>query len=215
MTRKNAKTLESSSRWLDIRSVTMKSISWLLCIAEFALFLVSVFGNLLVLIVMLGEKQQRTASKNCYVIAIAFIDFLSAVFAIPFNLYWLLSSELDNSFDLCIWMTSANIVLCLILINLLVSLSADRYWAVCHPMFYFQYKNSAYRRWVILMCVALGSIGAVPLVWNNKSSNTCYVIDVLSFGFLFLCCFWTLTSSAIIITFYGLIYKSLANHVRS
>lgn len=191
----------------------MKPISLLLCIAEFALFLISVVGNFLVLFVMLREKRHRNASKNCYVIAIAFIDFVSALFAIPFNLFWLLSTELDNNFDLCIWMTSVNIVLCLILINLLVSLSADRYWAVCHPMFYFQYKNSAYRRWVILMCMVLGSIGFVPLVWNNSESDSCYVIDVLSFGFLFLCCFWTLTSSIIIIAFYGLIYRSIVNHV--
>lgn len=193
----------------------MESISLLLGSIEIVLFVVSVFGNLLVLIVMLGNKQHRNASKNCYVIAIAFIDLASAVFAIPFSLYWLLSSDLDNNFDLCIWMTSANIVLCLILINLLVSLSADRYWAVCHPLFYYQYKNSAYRRWVILMCVALGFTGSLPLVWNNKDSNSCYVIDVLSYGFLFLCCFWTLASSAIIISFYALIYKSIADHVSS
>lgn len=53
----------------------------------FVFFVMSVFGNLLVLIVMLNKKTLRQTSANYYIISIAIVDFVSGAFAIPFFAY--------------------------------------------------------------------------------------------------------------------------------
>lgn len=56
-------------------------------IVAFVFFVMSVFGNLMVLIVMLNKKTLRQTSANYYIISIAIVDFVSGAFAIPFFAY--------------------------------------------------------------------------------------------------------------------------------
>lgn len=53
---------------------------------EVVLFVMSVVGNMLVLIVMVREKNLRESPANYYIIAIAVADLVTGVFAIPFYL---------------------------------------------------------------------------------------------------------------------------------
>lgn len=53
----------------------------------FIFFVMSVFGNLLVLVVMLNKKTLRQTSANYYIISIAIVDLISGAFAIPFFAY--------------------------------------------------------------------------------------------------------------------------------
>lgn len=126
-----------------------------------------------------------------------------------------MSFEAHVSHEFCVWMMSLVIVMFGVTINLLVALSVDRYWAICHPMSYFVVKNAGFKKWIIVSCVALGVVlGSLPaLGWSNSSIYSCYVVDVLSFGFMFLCCLWTLGSTLLIIILYGLIYKEISEHV--
>lgn len=113
-------------------------------------------------------------------------------------------------------MTSFIFVMFGININLLVALSANRYWAVCHPTSYFTSKENGYQKWIIFTSVFIGTIlGILPAIgWNSGYfDGACYLVDLVSFSYLFLCCSWTLASSVVIIILYGLIYKSLAKHV--
>lgn len=114
------------------------------------------------------------------------------------------------------WMTSFIFVMFGININLLVALSANRYWAVCHPTSYFTSKENGYQKWIIFTSVSIGfCLGSLPAFgWNSGYfDGACYLLDLVSFSYLFLCCSWTLASSIVIIVLYGLIYKSLAKHV--
>lgn len=53
---------------------------------EVILFIMSVVGNMLVLIVMIREKGLREAPANYYIIAISVADLVTGAFAIPFFL---------------------------------------------------------------------------------------------------------------------------------
>lgn len=56
-------------------------------LVAFLFFVMSVGGNLLVIIVMLRNKNLRKISANYYIIAIAIVDLVSGAFAIPFFVY--------------------------------------------------------------------------------------------------------------------------------
>lgn len=115
-------------------------------------------------------------------------------------------------------MTSFIFVMFGITINLLVALSAHRYWAVCRPTSYYVHKQARHVMWIISICVLMGAVlGTLPATigWNSGIfDGKCFLIDLISFSFIYLCCFWTLGATAIIIALYGLIYKSISDYVR-
>lgn len=115
-------------------------------------------------------------------------------------------------------MTSFIFVMFGISINLLVALTAHRYWAVCRPTSYYVHKQAGHIKWVIAVCVSIGVVvGTLPATigWNSGVfDGKCFLMDLISFGFLYLCCIWTLGATTIIIVLYGLIYKSISDYVR-
>lgn len=51
------------------------------------LFLMSFFGNLLIIIVMCKNKALKETSANCFIVAIAAADWISGTFVIPLSIY--------------------------------------------------------------------------------------------------------------------------------
>lgn len=52
------------------------------------ILIMSFFGNLLVIIVMVKEKKMRETSANCFIVTIAIVDLISGAFALPLATYW-------------------------------------------------------------------------------------------------------------------------------
>lgn len=106
-------------------------------------------------------------------------------------------------------------MLCGIQMNLLVALSADRYYAVCKPLEYFKQKSSGCQNIIALVSIVIGIAVGIPMMLgaNNEASQTCFVVDILSFHYLVLGCIWTIVTSVVIIIFYGLIYKFISDYV--
>lgn len=70
----------------------IKSYKVAFAIVYGVIFVVSFFGNLLVIIVMVKEKKLRETSANCFIITIAAIDLISGAFALPLATYWVRDS---------------------------------------------------------------------------------------------------------------------------
>lgn len=123
----------------------------------------------------------------------------------------------DKNYPLCIVLGSINIFVNVVQINLIIALSVDRYWAVCHPVSYFQWRNSNHKTWIILGSVFLGAlIGTIPLIeWHEKVFEICFPENIFSPRFLNFCSVFMVFSCTIIVTIYTLIYKSISAHVSS
>lgn len=51
------------------------------------IFIMSFFGNLLVIIVMIKERELRETSANCFIVSIAAVDLISGAFMLPIATY--------------------------------------------------------------------------------------------------------------------------------
>lgn len=103
-------------------------------------------------------------------------------------------------------------------INLLVAISADRYWAVCQPISYHVLKSSGYKKWIIAGCVVIGMVIVSPPILGWKKgcfSKGCFYDKTYAkmFDHLDYWIYWTCCATAAIITLYGLIFKSISDRV--
>lgn len=112
-----------------------------------------------------------------------------------------------------LWNVSTMLMMFLALINLQVAFSADRYWAICHPMKYFMCSNKRYRKWLILLCIVLGAaMGCLHLFGWNGCSEECGIYE-LSDSYKVSFFLWTFISTFAIFTLNGLIIFSIIKHV--
>lgn len=103
-------------------------------------------------------------------------------------------------------------------INLLVAISADRYWAVCQPISYHVLKRSGYKKLVIAGCVVIGMVIVSPPILGWKEGcfpKGCFYDKTYAkmFDHLNYWIYWTCGATAAIVTLYGLIFKSISDRV--
>lgn len=173
--------------------------------------IVSLFGNLIVIYVMLSEKKLRKKS-SFYIISIAFADLVSSCFVSLLTasrslIFWNPSKKFDS--EVCLWLASFFLALTAASILQLVFVSVDRFWAICHPISYHT-RPPSYAKIIICMCWIAGIIfGCIPL-FNKWTADNCALHDshyqlLSSLG---------IVSAVIIIILYILIYKAFLKHVR-
>lgn len=100
--------------------------------------------------------------------------------------------------------------------NLLIVLSADRYWAICMPLSHKVHKDAVNKKIIIFGCIFVGVFtGSFPIMGWNKDIYAfgCYPLEMFSPGHLVFCSVWILASTAIISTFYLFIFKAIRDHV--
>lgn len=92
--------------------------------------------------------------------------------------------------------------------GLQVSLSADRFWAVRHPVSYHVMVQPGYKKWAIGACLAVGfleiGIDVISRTFFDSAINYHLECGMAT---------WIILSAVAILVLYGLIFKSLLTRV--
>ncbi|XP_045773792.1 dopamine D2-like receptor [Maniola jurtina] len=169
---------------------------WALSLIIFPLL--TLFGNVLVIISVARERSLQTAT-NYFIVSLAVADLLVAVVVMPFGVYYLFNGVWGLPPVVCDCYIAIDVTCSTSSIFNLVAISVDRYIAVTQPIKYAKHKSNA-RVWVMIAVAWLvsGAIGSpVVLGLNNtpdRSPNQClfnstdYVI-YSSLGSFYIPCF--------------------------
>ncbi|XP_073702369.1 cholecystokinin receptor [Garra rufa] len=97
------------------------------------IFLLSVFGNLLIIVVLVVNKRMRTVT-NSFLLSLAISDLMMAVFCMPFTLIPNLLEDFIFGAAMCkIVAYLMGISVCISTFSL-VAIAIERYSAICNPL---------------------------------------------------------------------------------
>ncbi|KAM6945385.1 LOW QUALITY PROTEIN: cholecystokinin receptor-like [Aplochiton taeniatus] len=122
------------------------------------IFLLSVFGNLLILVVLALNKRMRTVT-NCFLLSLALSDLMMAVFCMPFTLVPNILEDFTFGGAMCKTVTYFMGISVSISTFSLVAIAFERYSAICNPLKSraWQTRSHAYRviagTWVLSLVV--------------------------------------------------------------
>ncbi|XP_076120165.1 cholecystokinin receptor [Alosa pseudoharengus] len=97
------------------------------------IFLVSVFGNLLIIVVLMVNKRMRTVT-NSFLLSLAISDLMMAVFCMPFTLIPNLLEDFIFGAAMCKIVSYLMGVSVSISTFSLVAIAIERYSAICNPL---------------------------------------------------------------------------------
>ncbi|XP_068153752.1 uncharacterized protein AdoR isoform X2 [Drosophila tropicalis] len=183
---------------------------------EILVAIVSIIGNVLVIIVFRRERKLRRRT-NYYIVSLAMADFLVGSLGVPFAI--LASIGLPHNLHACLFTVSLLVVLCTISIFCLVAVSVDRYWAILYPMAYSRNVRTRTAIVIISMCWVAGSIvGFLPLFgWHADvgPNQECLFVEVMDYDYLVFLYFATIITPALLmLAFYTHIYRVIIKQVR-
>ncbi|KAH8385984.1 hypothetical protein KR200_011737 [Drosophila serrata] len=183
---------------------------------EVLVAIVSIIGNVLVIIVFRRERKLRRRT-NYYIVSLAMADFLVGSLGIPFAI--LASLGLPRNLHACLFTCSLLVVLCTISIFCLVAVSVDRYWAILYPMAYSRNVRTRTAIVIISMCWVAGTIvGFLPLFgWHADvgDNQECLFVEVMDYDYLVFLYFATIiTPTLLMLAFYTHIYRVIIKQVR-
>ncbi|XP_068612627.1 cholecystokinin receptor-like [Brachionichthys hirsutus] len=134
------------------------------------IFLLSVFGNLLIIVVLMLNKRMRTVT-NCFLLSLAVSDLMMAVFCMPFTLIPNILEDFIFGRAMCKAVSYFMGISVSISTFSLVAIAIERYSAICNPLKSrsWQTRSHAYR--VIAATWALSLLIMVPyLVFSHLRS---------------------------------------------
>ncbi|XP_068089482.1 trace amine-associated receptor 4-like [Hyperolius riggenbachi] len=111
--------------------------SWLMYIVMSGIVLVTIMGNLLVIILVSHFKQLHNAT-NVLILSLAVADFLVGLLVMPYSMVRTVTSCWYFGEVFCKMHTCFDVLLCTSSIFHLLFISVDRYYAICHPLHYYK-----------------------------------------------------------------------------
>ncbi|MFT7810182.1 5-hydroxytryptamine receptor 4-like [Arapaima gigas] len=137
--------------------------------------LMSVLGNLLVMVAVCKDRQLRKIKTNYFIVSLAFADLLVSVLVMPFGAIELIHQNWIYGETFCLVRTSLDVLLTTASILHLCCISLDRYYAICCQPLVYRNKMTPLR--VALMlggCWVIPSfISFLPIMqgWNSIGIN--------------------------------------------
>ncbi|XP_036424391.1 5-hydroxytryptamine receptor 4 isoform X1 [Colossoma macropomum] len=146
--------------------------------------LMSVLGNLLVMVAVCKDRQLRKIKTNYFIVSLAFADLLVSVLVMPFGAIELIHQNWIYGETFCLVRTSLDVLLTTASILHLCCISLDRYYAICCQPLVYRNKMTPMR--VALM---IGGCWIIPTVisflpimqgWNSIGIN--HLIEARKFS---------------------------------
>ncbi|XP_031444599.1 cholecystokinin receptor type A [Phasianus colchicus] len=191
------------------------------------IFLLSVLGNILVITVLIRNKQMRTVT-NTFLLSLAVSDLMLCLFCMPFTLIPNLLKDFIFGSTVCKTATYFMGISVSVSTFNLVAISLERYSAICKPLQsrVWQTKSHALKVIAATWCVSFTIMSPYPIYsklvpftkYNNSTANMCRLLwpsDVIQqswYTFLLLILF--LIPGIIMMVAYGLISLELYRGIK-
>ncbi|NWI28525.1 CCKAR protein, partial [Sula dactylatra] len=191
------------------------------------IFVLSVLGNVLVITVLIRNKQMRTVT-NTFLLSLAVSDLMLCLFCMPFTLIPNLLKDFIFGSTVCKTATYFMGVSVSVSTFNLVAISLERYSAICKPLQsrVWQTKSHALKVIAATWCVSFTIMSPYPIYsklvpftkYNNTTANMCRLLwpsDIIQqswYTFLLLILF--LIPGIIMMVAYGLISLELYRGIK-
>ncbi|PVD35196.1 hypothetical protein C0Q70_06477, partial [Pomacea canaliculata] len=132
-----------------------------------AIFLLSVVGNVLVMLTLARNKKMRTVT-NVFLLNLAVSDMLLAVFCMPFTLVPVLLQNFIFGAAMCVIIRYLQGVSVSVSCFTLVAISLERYFAICRPLHSRSWQTLSHAYKSIAVCWTLAFVIMIPLAVYHR-----------------------------------------------
>ncbi|XP_077354112.1 5-hydroxytryptamine receptor 4 isoform X2 [Festucalex cinctus] len=129
----------------------------LLAITLSVIIIMTVFGNLLVMVALCKDRHLRKKKTNYFIVSLAFADLLVALVVMPFAAIELTTGVWKYGEIFCLVRTSLDVLLTTASILHLCCIALDRYYAICCQPLVYRHKMTPLR-----VAVMLGGCWLIP-----------------------------------------------------
>ncbi|XP_029939992.1 5-hydroxytryptamine receptor 4 [Salarias fasciatus] len=114
------------------------------------IIIMTVFGNLLVMVALCKDRHLRKKKTNYFIVSLAFADLLVALVVMPFAAIELTTGQWRYGEIFCLVRTSLDVLLTTASILHLCCIALDRYYAICCQPLVYRHKMTPLRVAVML-----------------------------------------------------------------
>lgn len=169
------KIVETLKSTIDIFSVSSSGVVTFLAILYGFISLVAVFGNGLVILVVLKKKNMQTLT-NIFIANLAFADVALGIFVIPFQFQAVVLQRWVFSDFMCNVAPFVKILSVNVSVLTLTLIAIDRYMAVIHPLHAGFRKRVAVV--VLLVIWLISTLSALPVAFYYTIQNMFRIKDI-------------------------------------
>ncbi|XP_036406127.1 trace amine-associated receptor 13c-like [Megalops cyprinoides] len=166
-----------SSNFSCFERLSVTTVDVLLYVAAAAAVLLTVFGNLLVIISICHFKQLHTPT-NLLLLSLAVADFLVGLIVMPFHFFQLIESHWCFGAVYCTIFTVVAFCLTCVSVYNVACIAVDRYIALCNP-FLYSTRITVNVTLIIISCLWLYSIiyYLIFLYFNGNITDMTEIIE--------------------------------------
>ncbi|KAM9331734.1 5-hydroxytryptamine receptor 4 [Pholidichthys leucotaenia] len=114
------------------------------------IIIMTVFGNVLVMVALCKDRHLRKKKTNYFIVSLAFADLLVALIVMPFAAIELTTGKWRYGAIFCLVRTSLDVLLTTASILHLCCIALDRYYAICCQPLVYRHKMTPVRVAVML-----------------------------------------------------------------
>lgn len=165
----------------------------------------------------MARSKKLVKSSSYYITSVAITDLVIGILAMSFvviRAFKYRNWDMEINQTVCCFLTTSMLVLLSSLILQLVTVSIDRYWAICYAVSY-RNKNSNWDKVGVASCWLFGILVGLLLVYFNHDAE-CHLHSISGqscLNYFNMLSFVIIGATIAIIFFYGCIYRSLKKQV--